>query len=551
MILSKAGWRNVSPEKKLALICGPRYDPMPESVLLDIAASDPDERVRLTAAHKLCSMGSTAPFINARLLALENTNGEQAVRLPDAIDAGSSSWASEPLGDDDLAAMARDKLLNDEERFAAADRVSSRNLREELLLEILESPQPDRKRFEAHRRFYAVRNVADNVIRRRLYEKMARDDAYNLIWQLKASQEAESLGGTSFSREICDEIFKSNNRFDREIACKTIHNGHHWRYNGIVPFTGALPSGKLKDVQKEEFICIFCGEVKPEEANPDNDPDYFFRHGIPKLPDDVGYAKTWVDKVPGNTMLAGLLQYESDPVIIRYALSKVPDLETLFIIACTSNNAETRKEAAVALYEKDKTNIEKVKDEESLYALSNYVTDETDMLRLVDAIGNQQYLYEIGSRTQLDWRIRLAALKKVSDQGKLGTLFIGEYSFRDASEEDLFYAALLNLISDRCTLAAIWMNPGANLHCRWLARAKIANPSLFFTSLALQGAAYLDAAVEALADDPVLLEKLAIRWCEDEFRLWGTRPTMELLLGKLDQEGYPAAKLRRKLASMP
>lgn len=275
-----------------------------------------------------------------------------------------------------------------------------------------------------------------------------------------------------------------------------------------------------------------------------------------------------VDAVSGDENLARLLEHESDRYAVRKIIAKIADVETLFGIATNADaNIETRAEAVIAAYEKDKGILGRIRDEELLCILGMHVTDARDMLFIINAIENQECLYAIGSRMlereNCDtMNIYLAALAKVADQTRLTVFFTNsaghrgiEYLFRP------FFVALLNMINDPRSLGFIWLiTPPewsySSFDFNTMAGVKILNPAAVWTEASRPEYPEFEAVIGALADDHVFLEKLVEHWTE-HYLAYATPLTLEqfhskvqFLHGKLDPTSSFARGLLEKVQAL-
>lgn len=447
--------------------------------------------------------------------------------------------AARELKDDEyLAAVAKNAELPDGMRLAAASRVDDAELKETLLLEILDSPLPGKEELESTYRYDAISELIDYDERRRLYEKMARDPAYRFNDRIHADEAAAGIGGTS----ILDDIYASATVQQRESICGWYQNGHHWRYNGI-----SLQSyGKYV-----EYICTLCGAVAHGNDLRKKEP----RSPYQRISEEHWAKIVTIEAATSLDERVSLLEQETDCFAIRHIVSKISDMETLWSIARTHENADTRKEAAFALYEIDRESIRRIADEELLYTLAMNASDADDMLYAVNAITNQQYLYDLGllfleRAGDKFMGVYLAALEKVSDQTKLATIFSDSYgNLRLRGRLWPFAKEVLNRITDLRTLGEIWLDGSVDTDCRWAAGDKAVNPSTPY-AWHLVPKSSSEEVIDALAADPVLLEKMATLCCEDTHPYLQYISCKKRVLEKLPPESEAARKLRAKVQSM-
>ena len=442
------------------------------------------------------------------------------------------------LKDDDyLASIAKNAELPESTRLYAAKGVDDADLKEALLLEILKSPLPSKEDLEGSNRYDAVSEIQDCDERRRLYEKIARDAAYRFNDRIYADEAAARMGGTSF----LDAIYASATVGQRESICGWYQNGHHWRYNGI-----SLQSYGKKYA---EYRCILCGAV-----DHGNDP----RKKEPRSPYQGISEEQWakIVTIEAATSLeerVSLLERETDCFAIRHSVSKISDTETLWAIARTHENADARKEAAFALYEIDRESIRRIADEELVYTLAMNASDAADMRYAVNAINSQQYLYDLGTlflerggEKYMD--VYLAALEKVSDQTKLVAIFPGSYAnFRLRGRLWPFVKEVLNRITDLRALGEIWLDVDMDLDLRWAAGNKAVNPSTPPAWHSLPKSS-TEKVIDALAADPVLLEKMAAHCCEDTHSSLKHISCKKRVLEKLPPDSETARKLRERVS---
>ena len=226
-----------------------------------------------------------------------------------------------------------------------------------------------------------------------------------------------------------------------------------------------------------------------------------------------------VDEVSGDENLARLLEQESDHYAVRKIIAKIADIETLFRVAHADVGIETRAEAVIAAYEKDRSILEGITDEELLCILAVHVSDTEDLLSIIRRIENQDCLLAIGWRmfekgSCAHWRVYLAALAKVTDQIRLSAFFT-ETAIRHLAFDDQcrsFLVALLNMIDDPIAQWFIVVNlPQEDFYNSYsnMAGENLLNPGLVWTEDSYPRAPDYAALFVALAGDRSLLERLA------------------------------------------